>query len=335
MTNVGAVRVASSAAIPSMVASADVPLCDIGCNGAWSGACVPATIDRAQDSGGCVLRTPAFSVLAWRFSVHGGSCGCTPNRRRWRSHRSGRRLAVRQDCEELRCCSCVLQADSSIAGSIAAMARSLPTPVAPPAASTSAAPSSTGADDTGMNLLDFGDDETTAPAPQQPAAANGAAAADPLAMLADVSAPPAAAAGGGDDWAPFSDADGGGTAATGDDDWAAFVSSNGTAPAVAAAGDWDAFAGAATGAAGGGGGAFADPFAPAATPAAPAAVAAPFGGQKGSRAPLPMNAFMGPVVEPIPVADPAAPSASTMSMATTTASKSAIPEKDPFADLLG
>lgn len=239
----------------------------------------------------------------------------------------------------------VLQADTSIMGSIAAMAQKLP---APAASSSGPASASGAAADTGLNLLDFGDDEDDTPAaPEQPAPVPSE---DPLAMLDELAAPPpaappaAAASGGGDDWAPFAGAaSAAASAGVGDDDWAAFVSSPGAAAvrgavvapvAASGAGDWDAFAepvAVGGGAGAGASAAFADPFAPAA-PAAPA----PAGGTgAGVRAPLPMDAFMTPAVEPIPAVPVAARPLPPPAMGGASDSKAALPEKDPFADLLG
>jgi hypothetical protein len=244
-----------------------------------------------------------------------------------------------------------MQADTSIAGSIAAMAQKFPAPPPPPPKAKT--PGDAG--DNGMNLLDFGDDE--------PAEAPADKAPDPLGLLDQLTAPAppaqAPAAAGTDDWAEFTGADSSSKAAgasgqaAGGGDWAPFTGAG-------KGDDWNAFrapAAPATSASanaafadpftvGGGGGAAQDAWNAIRAPAAPGAFAgaSPSGGT-GTRQALPLDAFATPHVEPIPVgvtggavsqnaaAGQGAPQPSPAADSGFTMGK--LPEKDPFADLLG
>lgn len=219
-----------------------------------------------------------------------------------------------------------MQADNSIAGSIAVIAAKAPAP-APKAAEG----------DGGMNLLDFGDDEGTAPA--------APASSDPMAMLDQLAEPVAPPTAGDDDWADFASTEPAtaGTAAAGrvsadQGDWAPFTSA--AQPGAGDKGDaWADFASAPVG--GAPGASSADPFGmPAGTssaaPGAPSGLAGAVPATGGRQA-LPLDAFAAPVVEPIPVATvPVAckPPEVSASAAAVTPVKN-VAEKDPFADLLG
>ena len=223
-----------------------------------------------------------------------------------------------------------LQADNSIAGSIAVIASKAPAP-APKAAPAAA-------DDGGLNLLDFGDDEPPAPA--------APASSDPMALLDQLADPVALP-----------------TAAAGDDDWADFASTEPAAASTAAAGrvgadqgDWAPFASAAQTDAGNNGDAWAD-FASAPAVCAPSAGSAdPFGvpagnsaatpgapsglvgavPSTGGRQALPLDAFAAPAVEPIPVAtSPVVGKPPEVSESVAPVAAVKVAEKDPFADLLG
>jgi hypothetical protein len=190
-----------------------------------------------------------------------------------------------------------------------------------------------------MNLLDFGDDDSATPA--------APASSDPMALLDQLSAPAvppkvAVAAVDNDDWADFTSTEPAalGTAATSGantTDWAPFPS--GAQPRTVDKGDdWADFAsapGVGTSSAG-----FADPFNMPASQRAAAAAPTGFVGtvpSTGVRQALPLDAFVAPVVEPIPVPSSAAVGhpAESRAPASVPAAVKAAPEKDPFADLLG
>lgn len=217
------------------------------------------------------------------------------------------------------CFHIYLQADNSIAGSIAAIAAKAPAP--PPKAD---APACGG----GMNLLDFGDDEGATPATP--------ASSDPMALLDQLSdpAPPKAAAPADDDWADFISTEPaeGGAGTTGQGDWAPFTGA--AQPGAADKGDdWADFASAP-------GAGAADPFG---VPAGrPAAASSGFSGAAPSagRQALPLDAFAAPIVEPIAVGTSSGvdqPSQISVAAAAPiiAAVKNVEEKKDPFADLLG
>lgn len=222
-----------------------------------------------------------------------------------------------------------MQADNSIAGSIAAIAAKAPAP--PPKAAS-------GGEDGGMNLLDFGDDEDPAPA--------APASSDPMPLLDQLSDPTPAtevapAAADDDDWADFTSIDPApaaaatstGPSAASPGDWAPFSSAS---PATAdKADDWADFASAPG--ASQPGNSSADPFGtPAVQASAPSAVSVGAVPSTGARQALPMDAFAAPAVEPLPVqTTPLSEPAPASSSPSAVPVKTTPPDKDPFADLLG
>lgn len=218
-----------------------------------------------------------------------------------------------------------MQADNSIAGSIAAIAAKAPAP--PPKAAA--------ASDGGMNLLDFGDDEVETPAPES---------SDPMALLDQLSepaAPPKAAAGAADDdWADFTSTEPatttGGAGTAGQGDWAPFTGA--TQPDTGD--EWADFASAPGGAAPSA--TSADPFGMPSGPSTAAPVApSGFSGavpSTGGRQAFPLDAFAAPLVEPIHIESSSGvgepPEASAPAAPVSAAVKN-LAEKDPFADLFG